>query len=208
MKEGNLSFQFPQKYQELKFDDTNFYKSKFMSYMPDGKGVDCIAFSESEFILMEVKNFSGYEKDNIWRTHTDSAVVNIEKQDIGKRIANNKYSLDESLDIEVSKKVAMTLSCLLGASTENRLTADDDFRLYAKELLSKKYGAGEKNIIVILFIEGKFNAKTRTKRMIMEDLQKKILKKLSWLNCKVRVVDSTTHGDKYFTLQKAKESNT
>ncbi|MDR1689014.1 MAG: hypothetical protein LBS21_10445 [Clostridiales bacterium] len=42
--------------------------------------------------------------------------------------------------------------------------------------MSKKYPVGEKNIVVILFIEGNFNAKTRTKRMIMEELQKKFLK--------------------------------
>ena len=48
--------------------------------------------------MLEVKNCTGYEADNVWRTRTNFINENGE----------------ESFDIEVAKKVAGTLTCLVG----------------------------------------------------------------------------------------------
>lgn len=57
--------------------------------------------------------------------------------------------------------------------------------------------------MVILFLEGDFDnprSVTRSKKMIMERLQDSIRTKLSWLNCRVSVVDSATYNKRCFEL--------
>ena len=53
---------------------------------------------------------------------------------------------------------------------------------------------------VILFLEGDFGSKTRTKKMIMKALQDSMNKKLQWINCRVSVVDSDTYNSKIFRV--------
>ena len=63
----------------------------------------------------------------------------------------------------------------------------------------------KKKIHVVLFLEGDFDLQkicSRTKPMIMKRLQDSINKKLSWLNCRVSVVDSDTYNEKYFSVEK------
>lgn len=60
----------------------------------------------------------------------------------------------------------------------------------------------KKQLIITLFLEGNFGnyCKTISKKMIMTDLQKSIRNKLSWLNCRVSVVDSSTYNQSYYKV--------
>lgn len=53
---------------------------------------------------------------------------------------------------------------------------------------------------MILFLEGDFGGKTRTKKMIMQALQNSMNKKLQWINCRVSVVDSDTYDPRLFQI--------
>ena len=183
MVESKLDFTFSG--QAIKFDDTKFYEI-FKSYLPQGKGVDFLSMNQDTFIMLEVKNCSGYESENIWRTKPN--FVN--------------ETGDESFDIEVSKKVAGTLACLTGAGVAYNLGEADELKPYFQELASAKYEKGKKVLQVLLFLEGDFGSKTRTKKMIMKRLRDKISEKLKWLNCKVRVVDLDTYGGNNYSVER------
>lgn len=126
MVESKLDFTFSG--QAIKFDDTKFYGT-FKSYLPHGKGVDFLSMNSNGFIMMEVKNCLGYEKENMWRTNTDFV---------------NKLG-EESFDIEVAKKVAGTLACLTGASVAYNWSDADELKPYFQELASTKYEKGKKD---------------------------------------------------------------
>ena len=103
--------------------------------------------------------------------NTTHTVVNVEGRD--------------SLDIEVAQKTAMTVAALTGAKSfgDTKDCSDDS---------KKKY--------VILFLEGDFGSRTRSKKMIMKELQDSMNKKLQWINCRVSVVDSDTYNPKIFRI--------
>ena len=182
MVESKLDFTFSG--QAIKFDDTDFY-GKFKSYLPNGKGVDFLAMNSDTFIMLEVKNCSGFERENAWRTKTN--FIN----EMG----------EESFDIEIAKKVAGTLACLTGAGVEYKLGEADELKPYFQDLVSTKYEKGKKVLQVILFLEGDFGCKTRSKKMIMGRIRDKIAEKLKWLNCTVRVVDSETYGGSDYSVK-------
>lgn len=95
----------------------------------------------------------------------------------------------------------MTIACLIGAVTtgvENG--AANSIIPYANMLVDKGISTKEKNLLIILLLEGDFGGRTRTKKMQMESLQVSLRKKLRWLNCTVSVVDSNTYNKKLFTL--------
>lgn len=60
MVESKLNFTFSD--QAIKFDDTRFY-GIFKSYLPSGKGVDFLSINQDAFIMLEVKNCTGYERE-------------------------------------------------------------------------------------------------------------------------------------------------
>lgn len=68
MVESKLDFTFTDR--AIKFDDTRFYEL-FKSYLPNGKGVDFLSINQNAYIMLEVKNCIGYEKENAWRTKTN-----------------------------------------------------------------------------------------------------------------------------------------
>lgn len=109
----------------------------------------------------------------------------------------------ESLDIEVTQKVAMTLAALAGVKTFGSGRKDTTELLkFAEEVFSDKFSLDQKKLLVVLFLEGDFGSTTRPKKMIMKDLQDSINKKLRWLKCRVSVVDSDTYSKKVFELIK------
>ena len=55
--------------------------------------------------------------------------------------------------------------------------------------------------MLILFLEGNFGGHTRTKKMIMKELQDSMNKKLQWIDCRVSVVDSDTYNPEIFQVQ-------
>lgn len=181
MVESKLDFEF--KGEVVKFDDTKFY-TLFKSYQPNGKGVDFILKAKRMFMLLEVKNCKGFEKDNFWRTN-----VNTINEDG-----------EESFDIEIAKKVEGTLACLVGAGVSDTLEAEQ-LKPFIEELILHKYEKGKNRIEVVLFLEGDFKTKTNDKKMIMKRIQDKIKIKLRWLSCTVRVVDSESYRSIYYSVK-------
>ena len=117
-------------------------------------------------------------------THT---VVNVEGRD--------------SLDIEVAQKTAMTVAALTGAKSFGD-TKDclEELKEYIQFLSSDRFSDDSKKKYVILFLEGDFGSRTRSKKMIMKELQDSMNKKFQWINCRVSVVDSDTYNPKIFRI--------
>lgn len=185
MTESRLDFVF--KGEAVKFDETEFYML-FKSYQPNGKGVDFLSQTEDTFIFLEVKNCTGYEKENIWRTKKD-----------------NLRDGEESFDIEMAKKVEGTIACLVGAGVSSDYEKSNELKPYYEGLNAPKIARGKKNIQVILFLEGEFGSKTRNKKMIMKRIKDSIQEKLKWLNCTVRVVDLDTYRKQLYRVHKIKD---
>ncbi|MEE0930684.1 MAG: DUF6661 family protein [Acutalibacteraceae bacterium] len=199
IEESNLKFCFSDEVSAIKFDDTDYYRKKFNN-LPSGKGVDILVDSENIFQFIEIKNCTGHERENLWRTSVNNSKISSapETLEIGDR---------DSLDIEVAKKVASTISCLFGSwtkseSVENSVENSLELLKFYGGMNDKKICKDKKRIWVILFLEGNFNFRTRSKKMIMERIQDSIKKKLSWLNCKVMVVDSDTYKERFFKIIK------
>lgn len=146
--EGELTFQFGDKWRVCKYDDTNFYnRIKGRSI----KGVDFLAVSEKSLLLMEVKHITApdekssmrlfYDADSeqIQRIHdklqTECRLNRREKNFI-KVVSPRPYLADE-----VSKKVKDTLLGLIAGQRYN----DADLNYY--------HYYQNKPIIVLLFLE-------------------------------------------------------
>ena len=195
LTEGKLQFTFPGE-KAIKFDDTDFYRKRF-NKLSGAKGVDFICDTDDFLMLLEVKDCLGNEAENRWRVAVDNT-----------KVATSPTSVDtegrESFDNEVAHKVAMTISCLLGAQTfgENRPFQQEELIPYAKALENEKIAQRNKNVFVVLLLEGDFQSGTRTKKMNMDRIQLSIEKKLKWLNCKVSVVDASTDRSKLFEVER------
>ena len=177
MTESNIDFVFDEKFKVFKFDDTEIFR-KYNNGIKNGKGVDFIARSEDKVILFEVKNCKGYEPENKWRTQLSPR-------------KNADGTIDDCFDVEVAKKVSCTLSCLVGAGTYDKYNRDDEYDQFS-QVLSELIDHNHK-IEVILFLEGDFSSKTRSKKTIMNEIQRRLKKHLkSWLNLSgCRVIDSS-----------------
>ena len=167
----------------VKFDETAYYRRHF-AYQPEGKGVDFIALSPGRVQMIEVKNCLGHEAENQWRIGKDNSSR-------AKRAPGQDETDRDSVDIEIAKKVASTIACLYGAWTKaSRSDSAEELAELWKAVTDSQLPADGKQLQVILFLEGNFGCRTRDKRAIMKGLQESIQKKLSWLNCKVSVIDS------------------
>ena len=111
IEESGLRFEFGEDVQAVKFDDQPFYRRAF-NKLPEAKGVDILADSKEIIQLIEIKNCSGHERENMWRTSVNNS-----------RVASVPRELDtenrNSLDIEVAKKAASTIYCIYGAWTKS-----------------------------------------------------------------------------------------
>ena len=192
-EESGLKFAFPDDALVIKFDDEEFYRQEF-NKLPEAKGVDFLSVTKDLAVFVEVKNCKGYENDNRWRI-----VPNDNKVDT----ANTGYSVENrhSLDIEVSQKVAMTISALMGVLSYGELKSSlEELNRFAEKFIIKTMLDDNKETLVVLFLEGNFDSKSRSKKMIMTALQKSMQSKLKWLNCRVSVVDSETYHSKIFEI--------
>lgn len=195
LTEGNLRFTFSSDY-AIKFDDTFFYRKSF-NPMPGAKGVDFICDSNDFLLFLEVKDCLGREAENRWRI-----APNNEKRD---SIPSSTDKSDrDSLDIEVSHKVAMTISCLLGAQTyrEKRITKAEELIPYVEALEDCRIAQRSKPLYVALLLEGDFGSQTRNKAMIMYRIQQYLEKKLKWLNCRISVEDTSTYSKRLFSIER------
>ena len=109
IEESGLHFRFREDSFVKKYDDSNFYRN-YVNQLPEAKGVDFISMEDGRLVLTEIKNCKGHEADNNWRIFPDN-----------KKVTTSKTSVNttgrESLDIEVSKKIALTIGGLIGAYT-------------------------------------------------------------------------------------------
>lgn len=189
IKESDLTFTFDDKTNVIKFDDTNFYRKSF-NKLPGGKGVDIIADNADCLQLIEIKNCIGHEAENVWRTSTNNG---------------RAPKGEDSFDNEVAKKVAATIACLYGAwSRQNSSESAQKLNSIWTGACQTKIPSEKKRIFIVLFLEGYFGTsgpESRSKKTIMKQLQDSIESKLSWLNCRVSVVDSTTYSKKLFDVK-------
>lgn len=187
MNEGSLKFIFNKNAEVIKFDEDKFYREYFMK-LPKGKGIDFIYNDNKNLIFLEVKDCFGHEKENLYRTKIN-------------------YYQDEksSFDIEVAKKVESTIACLFGSYTRkiNCQSAEKLAEMYEKFGLSN-IQKEKKKLWIILLLEGEFAVKTRSKEMIMGEIQRSLKQKLKWLECKVSVVDMKTYKEKFFKVEREK----
>ena len=192
IEESRLKFEFPEQNKVLKFDDTKFYRNEFNS-MPGAKGVDFISLDKSSVAFIEIKNCLGDEANCRWRITPDNRK---------RETSHTTVDVDgrNSLDIEVAEKMAMTLAALSGAySFGDSRSALKEITNFSNMVL-EKYLNYEKRRYVILFLEGEFGCHTRSKKMIMSELERSMNVKLRWLNCRVSVVDSDTYNSEIFKL--------
>lgn len=193
IKESNITFEFPDENRTIKFDEDTFY-TKHFNKMPYSKGVDFISSAKDVLLFLEVKNCTGDENNNLWRIQPNNEKLNVSKTttDVVGR---------DSLDIEMAQKVAMTIAAIVGVvSFDDRRGTAENLLKYKQEILTDKYAKDKKKWMIVLFLEGDFESQTRTKKMIMQSLQGSIKAKLSWLNCQVSVVDSSTYNERYFKI--------
>ena len=197
IEESDLKFSFSGETIAIKFDDTRFYRN-FFNRLPGGKGVDIVADSPDYFQFIEIKNCTGHERENLWRTSVNNGMISQAPE------ANSNGDYRESLDFEIAKKVASTISCFYGAWSKEMYTETSaELTLFWKKLNVSKIKKDKKQIRVVLFLEGDFDMLgSRSKKMIMKRLEDSIQGKLSWLNCKVSVVDSTISTDRFFCVSK------
>ena len=192
-EESGLKFGFPDESIVIKFDDTKYYRDLFNA-LPKSKGVDFISMGKDTISFIEVKNCLGDEGNCRWRI-----IPNNHKRDT----TSTKVDVEgrESLDIEVSQKVAMTLAALAGArSFGDRKSSLDELQEILTTIFSEDFADNKKKKYVILFLEGNFGGHTRSKKMIMENLQRSMNTKMRWLNCRVSVVDSDTYNKNIFQI--------
>lgn len=197
IKESDLTFTFNKNVDAIKFDDTKFYRTEF-NHQPESKGVDIIVNSSECCQFIEIKNCTNHEAENWWRLFPDNSKAKSAPQ-------NASGVARESLDVEVAKKVASTIICLYGAQTKSQMQESAmELNTWWKSISDCRIATLKKQLIIILFLEGRFDntfSTTRSKRLIMYHLEQSIKKKLSWLNCRVSVVDSSTYQHRYFTVK-------
>lgn len=192
-EESGLKFGFPDGNIVIKFDDTKYYRNLFNA-LPGAKGVDFISVEKDAISFIEVKNCLGDEGNCRWRI-----APNNQKRDTTSTTVDTEGR--ESLDIEVSQKVAMSLAALAGArSFGARKSSLDELKKIITTVFSEDFADDKKKKYVILFLEGNFGSHTRSKKMIMEELQRSMNTKMRWLNCRVSVVDSATYNKDIFQI--------
>ena len=192
-EESGLKFGFPDGNIAIKFDDTKYYRDLFNA-LPGSKGVDFISVGKDTISFIEVKNCLGDEGNCRWR---------IDPNNHKRDTTSTKVDIQgrESLDIEVPQKVAMTLAALAGArSFGDRKSSIDKLQEIITTVISDDFADDKKKKYVILFLEGNFGGHTRSKKMIMENLQRSMNTKMRWLNCRVSVVDSSTYNKDIFKI--------
>ena len=193
--ESEMEFEFFEGVTAIKFDDTDFYRKSF-NRLPGGKGVDIIAFTDDEIQLIEVKNCAGAETENRWRISVNNSNIDSAPRELDVENRN-------SVDIEVAKKVATTITCLYGAWTKSQMSEMAlELVDYGKNMNQKSLLSDRKSLVVLLVLEGDFGRyySTRSKKMIMDRIKSSIDAKLKWLKCRVEVVDSNTNRNHLFSI--------
>lgn len=193
IEESNMQFKFPDDRTTVKFDEEVFYRNSFNKF-PESKGVDFITNGKDLIAFIEVKNCRGHEAENRWRI-----APNNQKRDTTH--VSHDVKQRDSLDIEVTQKVAMTLAALYGVySFGDRKDSVGKLGKIAEAISEKRFCQTEKKKLIILVLEGDFGTHTKPKTVMMSELQRNIMSKMQWLDCRVSVVDSDTYCEKIFQI--------
>ena len=168
--ESGFRFTFPEGYEAVKFDDTSFYRRYFS--FPGSKGLDIIACSAERIVLLEIKNCVRDIAGNRWRIAPDNQKVNT--------ISTQHEVHDrDSVDIEMIKKTAMTLACMVGAFTKKEgCPATEAIVPVYSALVDEKVCSYHRKVIVVLFLEGEFGSAVRPTSAILRLLQTSMNNKL------------------------------
>lgn len=192
MTEGSLDIVFDESYCAVKFDDSLFYRKRFEKNLDGAKGVDCIAVSKDHLLLLEIKDCEGHESDNRWRVSPNNR-----KRDTSATPVDTEGR--DSVDIEVAKKVTMSLAGLVGAMRQK----DTDYIRSEWNGIPEQLDLGKvSEIQVILFLTGDFSTKSWSEKMVLTDLRRSIASKLRWLNCSVLVENMSTQKKKYYEARR------
>ena len=186
VSESDIEFTFGEQYGNLvlKYDDTPYYTERFNA-QPGAKAVDFIAVSDKHYVLIEVKNCIGDESGNRWRI-----APNNQKRDTAGADGRD-VSTRDSLDIEVAQKTAMTLAGMLGAfSNPMPATKHASCDAFARALCSQEITNGQRKIVVVLVLDGKFACASRDEHTIRRRLREELEKKIKWLSATVLVTTS------------------
>ena len=185
IKESNLEFIFREGVAAIPFDATEFYK-EFKNSLDGGKGVDIIAVQGHDYYLIEVKNCRGEENNNTWR-------IAINNRKLASTNTKTNTEGRESLDIEVPKKVAETLACLMGANSKRHIQpCAEELKPFFDNLVKKFENSNSTPLKIVLFLEGDFSTKSRRNDIVLKEITDSMKKRLRWLNAKV-FVDNTNH---------------
>jgi hypothetical protein len=57
--ENRFTFEFPDNFDVIKYDDTHFFRKKFIKISDRTKAVDIIAVNHSTTYLIEIKDYTG-----------------------------------------------------------------------------------------------------------------------------------------------------
>jgi len=109
IQEGRLRFFFPEEWPVIKYDDCRFQQQKALKCQ-NTKAVDILALTETELLMIEVKDFRG------------------------DRIANKKRINNAELAIEFAQKVRDSMASLYGAHRHASIELD----AFCQYLFSKK----------------------------------------------------------------------
>lgn len=200
--EGELTFSFGEEFQAVKFDETPFYRNYF-GKLPGGKGVDLLSISDESMQFIEIKDCLGYEQDNRERTRIRQSRIASTQSDVHSR------SQEGGFDVEIAQKVASTVACLYGAWAKIEGTKCAEQLLpYWEALYDKKIQKDQKRLYIILFLEGDFGSPSTSKKMVMKKIEDSIRQKLSWMKCRVSVVDSHTYPEKLFSVKRKQSEDT
>lgn len=189
--EGQLDIAFTDEYSAVKFDDSSFYRNKFEKFS-GAKGVDIIAVRQKQLLFMEIKDCEGNESNNRWRV-----APNNKKRDTTATMVDTENR--DSVDIEVARKVTMSLAGLVGAMRQK----DTDYIRGEWSGIPEQLDLGKvSKIQVILFLTGDFSTKSRSEKMVLTELQRSIESKLGWLKCSVLVENMSTQKKKYYEARR------
>ena len=189
IRESELLFSFREGVKAVKYDDEVFYRKRY-NVVAGTKGVDIIADCNTAMYLIEIKNCKGTAgNQDTWRRH---------------------YSCSKNMDTlatEVALKVTHTCACLVGVSTYGERNEGAVKLLdYAHALHAPNIASLDKKLFVLLYLEGDFSCQSRTNEMIYGDIQKKIARRLKWLNCKVDVLSTRKRSPRDFEVTQLRQA--
>lgn len=132
-----------------------------------------------------MKNCIGDESGNRWRI-----APNNQKRDTAGADGRD-VSTRDSLDIEVAQKTAMTLAGMVGVfSNPMPATKHASCDAFARALCSQEITNGQRKIVVVLVLDGKFACASHDEHTIRRRLREELEKKIKWLSATVLVTTS------------------